>query len=78
MGTDTLLIGRTDTFSGKFLDNNIDPRDHPFILGITDPSNPTELKTFVKAGREAIANLPGGASEAALAEWNAKIMECSL
>lgn len=54
MGTDTVLIGRTDTFSGKFLDNNIDSRDHPFILGVVDPKNEEDLMTFVDAGRKAI------------------------
>jgi len=41
MGTDTLIVARTDTFSGKFLDCNIDKVDHPFILGVIDPENPT-------------------------------------
>ncbi len=54
MGTDTILVGRTDTFSGKFLDNNVDSRDHPFILGVVDPANEKDLKTFVEAGRDAI------------------------
>jgi len=56
MGTDTMIVCRTDTYSGKFLDNNIDKRDHPFILGVVDPSNVTALKTFVEAGRDAISN----------------------
>jgi len=38
MGAETVLVGRTDTFSGKFIDNNVDGRDHPFILGVLDPS----------------------------------------
>lgn len=33
MGTRTLIVGRTDAESAQFLDNNIDPRDHPFIMG---------------------------------------------
>lgn len=40
MGTETLLIARTDSESGKLLSNNIDVRDHEFILGVTEPSAP--------------------------------------
>mmetsp|Transcript_402 Transcript_402/g.693 ORF Transcript_402/g.693 Transcript_402/m.693 type:complete len:520 (+) Transcript_402:153-1712(+) len=37
MGTETVLIARTDADSATFLSNNIDPRDHPFISGSTVP-----------------------------------------
>lgn len=37
MGTETVLIARTDAESATLLDNNIDPRDHPFILGTNNP-----------------------------------------
>jgi hypothetical protein len=40
--------------SATFLDNNIDPVDHAFILGYVDPSNKSKLLTFPDAGREAI------------------------
>ena len=33
MGTQTMVVGRTDADSAQYLDNNIDPRDHPFIMG---------------------------------------------
>jgi isocitrate lyase len=33
MGAELLLVARTDAEAAKMLDNNIDPRDHPFILG---------------------------------------------
>ena len=33
MGTDTLIIGRTDAKSAKFIDSDIDPVDSPFIRG---------------------------------------------
>ena len=45
MGSEALIVARTDTYSGKFIDNNIDKIDHPFILGVVDPSKPKELKT---------------------------------
>lgn len=35
MGTDTLLVARTDADSATLLDSNADPRDHPFIVGAT-------------------------------------------
>eukprot|EP01135_Chromosphaera_perkinsii_P001407 Nk52_evm8s167 gene=Nk52_evmTU8s167 len=34
-GTETLIVGRTDSEAAALLNNNIDPRDHPFILGCT-------------------------------------------
>lgn len=37
MGVETLLIARTDAEAAKLLTDNIDPRDHPFILGATNP-----------------------------------------
>jgi len=54
MGAETVLVARTDVFSGKWLDSNHDARDHPFILGVTDPSKPEDIKTFRAAGEEAI------------------------
>lgn len=38
MGAENLLIARTDSESGKLLSNNIDVRDHEFILGVTEQS----------------------------------------
>ena len=54
MGSEAVIVARTDTFSGKFLDCNIDKVDHPFILGVVDPANTKNTKTFVDAGRDAI------------------------
>lgn len=34
MGTENLLIGRTDSQSGKLLSSDVDVRDHPFIKGV--------------------------------------------
>ena len=39
MGAATVLIARTDADSATFLDNNIDPRDHPFISGSTNAAS---------------------------------------
>ena len=38
MGVETVLISRTDACSATFLENSIDPRDHPFIAGCTNPN----------------------------------------
>eukprot|EP00665_Eupelagonemidae_sp_cell47_P002544 gene2544-5216_t len=40
MGTDTILVGRTDSEAATLLDNNIDGRDHPFILGTVNRDIP--------------------------------------
>ena len=32
----TLIVARTDAEAATFIDNNIDPRDHPFIIGATN------------------------------------------
>ncbi|OAX83242.1 isocitrate lyase [Emergomyces africanus] len=40
MGTENLLIARTDSESGKLISSTIDVRDHEFILGVTENSNP--------------------------------------
>ncbi|KAI7470435.1 Isocitrate [Hortaea werneckii] len=38
MGTDLLAIARTDSEAATLITSNIDPRDHAFILGATNPS----------------------------------------
>lgn len=40
MGTENLLIARTDSESGRLLSSAIDVRDHEFILGVTEPGEP--------------------------------------
>lgn len=40
MGVETLIIARTDAEAARLLNNNIDGRDHPFILGSTNPNIP--------------------------------------
>lgn len=36
-GTETVIISRTDASSATYLDNNSDPRDHPYIGGASVP-----------------------------------------
>jgi len=33
MGTDTLIVSRTDAEAATLIDSNVDERDHPYILG---------------------------------------------
>lgn len=40
MGTDLVIIARTDALSAKMIDSNIDPIDHPYILGVFDKNQP--------------------------------------
>jgi isocitrate lyase len=37
----TLIVARTDAEAATFIDNNIDPRDHPFIIGATNECIPS-------------------------------------
>ncbi|KHN96402.1 isocitrate lyase [Metarhizium album ARSEF 1941] len=38
MGTDLIAVARTDAEAATLITTTIDPRDHPFILGSTNPS----------------------------------------
>lgn len=40
MGCENLVIARTDSESGKLLSSAIDVRDHEFILGVTEDTDP--------------------------------------
>lgn len=49
MGTETVFISRTDACSATFLESSIDPRDHPFIAGCTNPNIGTHEDATDKA-----------------------------
>lgn len=38
MGTETVLVGRTDSEAATLITSNIDYRDHAFIIGATNPN----------------------------------------
>lgn len=38
MGSELVLISRTDAEAANMLENTIDPRDHPFVAGSTNPN----------------------------------------
>ena len=40
MGCENLVIARTDSESGRLLSSAIDVRDHEYILGVTEDSEP--------------------------------------
>ncbi|OIW31408.1 isocitrate lyase and phosphorylmutase [Coniochaeta ligniaria NRRL 30616] len=70
MGTENLVIARTDSESGKLLSSAIDVRDHEFILGITDPS----LEPLAETLQAMEAN---GASGAEIDAFEAKWVKSS-
>jgi isocitrate lyase len=49
-----VIVSRTDALGATYLDTNIDPTDHPFILGSIDPKHKKKLLTFPEAGRNSI------------------------
>jgi isocitrate lyase len=66
MGTENLVIARTDSESGKLLSSSIDPRDHEFILGVADPAVEPLAETL--AAMEA-KGASGAEIDAFEAEW---------
>jgi isocitrate lyase len=51
MGVDNLAIARTDSEAATLITSNIDDRDHPFIMGCTNPSLPPLNTVMVEAER---------------------------
>ena len=86
MGVETVLIARTDACSATFLTSNIDARDHPFILGSTNPAcgaaedakdeadwmNQAKLKTYPRTIADAMKQ--AGKSDAQISSW---LKECA-
>jgi isocitrate lyase len=65
--------------SATFLDSNIDPIDHPFILGSVDAKEPSKLLTFPQAGRIAIVqNFKGEQREKMIKLWDNHCLHMSL
>lgn len=57
LGTNTILVARTDAEAATLLDSNIDGRDHPFILGLTTPGLASLGDTLAEARRHGNQNL---------------------
>merc|ERR1719326_1897734 len=49
MGTETLIVARTDAEAATYLTNNIDRRDHAFILGASVPMEKSVNDTLAEA-----------------------------
>ncbi|EIW73409.1 hypothetical protein TREMEDRAFT_26472 [Tremella mesenterica DSM 1558] len=49
MGTTNLVVARTDSEAATLITSNIDPRDHSFILGSTNPSLPPLVDIMLSA-----------------------------
>lgn len=79
MGCDINIVARTDSLDASFLDNNVDPIDHPWIMGCVDPADKTKTSTFVDAGLASIKkNLSGSKQQSALDFWNKNAKKMSL
>ena len=57
MGAETILVARTDAEAATLLDSNIDPKDHAFILGSTNPSLESVQRLVDEASREQLCRL---------------------
>jgi isocitrate lyase len=70
MGVPLVIVARTDAEAATLLDNNIDPRDHPFIMGETASG---KLMTFP----DAVAEILERNHSPSLAQWRARAYNCS-
>lgn len=69
MGVETLIVARSDAEAATLITTNIDPRDHSFILGATNP----ELRALNNLMHEAEQNgIQGEALEKIEKDWLAK------
>lgn len=66
LGTNLIIVARTDAEAATLLDSNIDGRDHPFILGVTTPG----LKSLGDTMEEAKSR--GVCLDQVSKEWNAR------
>ncbi|KAL2630007.1 hypothetical protein R1flu_014693 [Riccia fluitans] len=75
MGVEQVLVARTDSEAASLIMSNIDPRDHPFILGASSPT--VKGKSLVQALQAAAANSASGAQLQALEkEWKDEARVC--
>ncbi|EMD40302.1 isocitrate lyase [Gelatoporia subvermispora B] len=68
MGVNNLVIARTDSEAATLITTNVDSRDHPFILGSTNPDLPPLVVVLDEAER---AGKTGPALEAEEERWMA-------
>lgn len=75
MGSDLLIVARTDAEAANLLDTNIDYRDHAFILGTTNPHLPPLADVVMVATEKNERNLTGFESFPELVQIIQKIWE---
>jgi isocitrate lyase len=69
MGVECLVIARTDSEAATLITSNVDPRDHPFIIGSTNAS----ARPLVEVMNEAMMRgVTGDALQAVEDEWLAQ------
>jgi len=56
LGTNIIIVARTDAEAATLLDSNIDGRDHPFILGVTTADLPSLKETLDSSKRQGNLN----------------------
>jgi isocitrate lyase len=69
LGCNLIIVARTDAEASTLLDNNMDGRDHPFILGVTDSNLPSL--------QEAVNNAPPGQAAQVTTQWTAQAKLCT-
>ena len=71
MGVPLIIVARTDAEAATLLDNNIDPRDHPFIVGETATG---KMMTFPDAVSEVLER---SGNTSALNKWKSRVYDLS-
>lgn len=74
MGTETIIVARTDSEAATLIDTNIDPRDHPFILGTANKNIP-HLNQIVEDAVN--SNCSAEEIERRQVEWNNQAKLCT-
>lgn len=69
MGVENLVVARTDSEAATLITTNVDERDHPFVLGTTNPELPSLVSVMNEAER---SGKQGDALQAVEDEWTAK------
>lgn len=69
MGVENLVIARTDADAATLIMSDVDPRDQPFILGSTDPSQEPLTEAMMMAMAK---NVTGAALQSVEDDWLAR------
>ena len=77
MGVELIIVARTDALSAAFIDSDIDPIDHPYIVGMVEGG---EEMTFPEAGVYYITRQfpEGEMRDKRLQHWNETCTNLSL